>query len=247
MKIIEKLWVWNLPQLLSLFMTVLIIVVLSIIAFIKVKKVKNDKSPTGVALIAESYVKALDDNFDNVADGSIPKAKFYIFTLGTFLVIGNLLPIIGLKPIGSSISVPFTLALMTWMGVFVAGAIHRKRKYIKDVMNPMELIGKFGSLISLSARMYGNLMGGAAILLMVYALVGNITIGGSPFYYLGSIFTPVLHFYFDIFGAVLQAIVFTLLTIVYWKMESEVPEEKPKKFTYKIFKNMKKNKVEHIY
>ncbi|MCU9932045.1 hypothetical protein NWQ34_06635 [Mycoplasmopsis felis] len=64
-----------------------------------------------------------------------------------------------------------------------------------------------------------------------------------PFtYILGVILTPLLHFYFDVFGAILQTLVFTLLTAVYWSLESE-NEVSIKKYLNKDYlKNLVKEK-----
>ncbi|MCU9936989.1 F0F1 ATP synthase subunit A [Mycoplasmopsis felis] len=165
------LFIFDLPQMISLVVTILIILTLSIIIFIKVKKVKKDKAPSGIVLIAEGYVGYIDRTFDEVTSHRLPSARFYIFTLATFLLVGNLTPILGFEPIGTAFSVPLTLAISTWMGVFIAGLIHKKLKYIKEILiKPMDWISKFSPLISLSARMYGNLIGGSTILVMIYGL-----------------------------------------------------------------------------
>ncbi|WP_036430935.1 F0F1 ATP synthase subunit A [Mycoplasmopsis felis] len=250
----NRLFIFDLPQMISLVVTILIILTLSIIIFIKVKKVKKDKAPSGIVLIAEGYVGYIDGTFDEVTSHRLPSARFYIFTLATFLLVGNLTPMLGFEPIGTAFSVPLTLAISTWMGVFIAGLIHKKLKYIKEILiKPMDWIGKFSPLISLSARMYGNLIGGSTILVMIYGLAGFGLMQASnssafPFtYILGVILTPLLHFYFDVFGAILQTLVFTLLTAVYWSLESENEVSHKKISKQGLFKKFSKRKIESIY
>ncbi|TDV24105.1 F-type H+-transporting ATPase subunit a [Mycoplasmopsis mustelae] len=256
----ESLWNWSYPQLFSLIMTVLIIFIICIIVFVKIRKSKPDKAPSGVVQVAEGYVGYIDSTFDEISTGKIPGAKFYIFTLATFLLIGNLLPILGLEPVVTAYSVPLTLALSTWFGIFIAGAIHRKLKYLwAYIKAPWDLISKVPPLISLSFRIYGNIIGGSLILTMMYTafafifhkIPGVSTSEDYPLkFIIGIIFTPFFHLYFDIFDGLLQTLVFTLLTAVYWSIESTAEEEKPKKVQNSqvgIFKKFGKRKIESIY
>ncbi|VEU70311.1 F0F1 ATP synthase subunit A [Mycoplasmopsis glycophila] len=232
---LEKLKEWAQPQLLSLVVTVLVILILSFLIYFKVKKVKHNKAPTGIAFIAEAYVGVIDKQFhDVVGDKRLQKAKTYIFALATFLLVGNAVAFIGLEPIVTSYSVPFTLALASWLGILASGMIYRKWKYLKAFMLPTDVIGKISPLISLSFRIYGNIIGGSCILFLIYAIFGSIgnadAIAGKgfgPVTFIASPLTAAFHFYFDVFGSTLQAYIFTLLTSVYWLIESE-QDEKPK-------------------
>ncbi|QGZ97667.1 F0F1 ATP synthase subunit A [Mycoplasma sp. NEAQ87857] len=242
------------PQLISLIVTVIIIFALSLTAYIKVKKVKPNEAPKGVALIAEAYIGGIESQLDDTFGNNLAKSRVYILTLGTFLLVGNLTTVLGFEPIVTSYSVPFTLALASWLGIFVCGAVYRKWKYLFQLINPLELVGKVSPLISLSFRIYGNIIGGSTVIFMIYALLGYLvgpTIPGStsgPLVFFAPIITPALHFYFDLFGSTLQAYIFTLLTAVYWLVESgTAEEEKPKKSLLtkvKTYFNKKTKKVQ---
>ncbi|TNK90607.1 F0F1 ATP synthase subunit A, partial [Mycoplasmopsis pullorum] len=96
--------------------------------------------------------------------------------------------------------------------------------------NPIDFIGQFSPLISISFRIFGNIIGGSTIMYLIYYLLGyvwQITFHTStPFHFFAPVITPLLHLYFDVFGAFIQAYVFTILTIIYWI--NEVEEETPK-------------------
>ncbi|QCZ36673.1 F0F1 ATP synthase subunit A [Mycoplasma nasistruthionis] len=266
-KIFENAWVWNQPQLLSLCLTVMIVLVISIIVYIKVSKVKENEAPKGVAQIAEAYVGMIDKSFDELTGKTqIQKARLYIFSLGTFIFIGNLVTIFGFEPIVTSYSIPLTLALMTWLGIFITGAIWQKWHYLKSFKNPLDWFGKISPLISLSFRIYGNVIGGAIIILLVYLLGGYVwsQISGvqitnfdqstkEPLYIVSLVISPALHFYFDLFGSTLQAYIFTLLTGVYWVVEStgegenDLASETTKEKKYHLFKRKKLNLETSIY
>jgi len=58
-------------------------------------------------------------------------------------------------------------------------------------------------VISISFRLFGNIMGGSIIILVVSYLVYSLVL------------PPFLYFFFGLFIGTIQAFVFTMLTIVY--------------------------------
>ncbi|MGZ9413813.1 F0F1 ATP synthase subunit A [Mycoplasma sp. 480] len=220
---------WNQPQLFTLFILVFLVVVTSLILYFQIKKTKKDKAPTTVVYITEQYFGIVE----SIVDESGVKGKLstnikpYIFTLFTFLLFGNLLSLFGLEPIGSTYSVTFTLAFVSWSGIFVIGITMQKWRFFKKFLNPLEIISIPAPLISLSFRMFGNIIGGSTILILFYAgtqfVWSLLPIAGfSVFNLPAAIFFAPLIFYFDIFGVVIQAYVFTLLTTTYWSTNAEV-------------------------
>jgi F-type H+-transporting ATPase subunit a len=72
-------------------------------------------------------------------------------------------------------------------------------------MLPLNIIGEIAQILSISFRLYGNILGGAIIIIVV-----------SQLWFVKSIILPpflVLFFGFIIGG--IQAFVFTMLTLVY--------------------------------
>ncbi|CAM9121403.1 F0F1 ATP synthase subunit A [Mycoplasma todarodis] len=230
-KVAKNINKWWQPQLVSLVLVTILLVVIAIIVYSKVKKIKPNEAPKGVAFVAEQYVMGVDNLFKSVAgkDKLQPVAP-YIFTLLTFLMVGNLFGLIGLEPPTTSYSVPLTLGMVSWIGIYVVGIIYQKHRFFKRFANPLELIGQFTPLISISFRLFGNMIGGATIMFLVYHLTGAIW-SHVPYLgeinLLGSLLAPPLHFYFDIFDGIIQGFVFTLLTTVYWSLEATADDERP--------------------
>lgn len=211
------------PQIFSLTLVTLILVIFAIVIYKKVKKQQPDKAPDGFLLITEQYVMGVNNLFKDTTGGSIKKPEPYIFTLLTFLILSNLMGLLGLEPPSTSYSVTLTLALISWIGIYVVGLMYQKLHFFKKYMNPAELIGQFAPLISLSFRLFGNMIGGAAIMYLIYSVTGALwekipVIGELNL--LGSILAPAFHFYFDMFDGLIQAFVFSLLTMVYWTLEA---------------------------
>jgi F-type H+-transporting ATPase subunit a len=99
------------------------------------------------------------------------------------------------------------------MGFFIAhyAGIRAKgfKRYAKDyfepifLMAPLNMIGEIAKVVSISFRLYGNIMGGAIIVLVVSHLVYSL------------ILPPFLIAFFSLFIGTIQAFVFTMLTLVY--------------------------------
>lgn len=211
------------PQIFSMILITLILIVLSIVIYLKVIKQPIDKAPTGIVQMAEQYVMGVDKLFKNVTNQQLPTPSPYIFTLLTFLIAGNLTPLIGFEAITTSYSTTLTLALISWLGIYVVGLVHKRWMFFLRFVNPLESISQFAPLISMSFRLFGNILGGSIIVYLLY-FVTNLFWSKIPIIgeinLLGSLITPVFHAYFDLFSGLIQAYVFTLLTMLYWSLET---------------------------
>ena len=70
---------------------------------------------------------------------------------------------------------------------------------------PINLIGEFAVPLSLSLRLFGNVMSGTVLMGLIYDLLGPYTVA----------YPALLHAYFDLFSGCIQAYVFSMLTMVY--------------------------------
>lgn len=220
----KNLFSWWQPQLITLIYVTIVLVVIAFVVYFKVRKVEPNQAPKGVAFLAEQYVGMFDKEFNGISEGKIDRVGPYIFTLVSFLIIGNTAGLVGLEPVVTSYSVPLTLGIISWVGIYVFGIIHQKTQFFKKYINPIELIGQFSPLISISFRIFGNILGGTILMYMIYlvtsSLWGYIPVVGDV-NLLGMIVAPWFHMYFDIFGALVQSYVFALLTSIYWTQEVE--------------------------
>lgn len=228
---------WNQPQLFTMCILIFLVLVLSLVIYFQIKKVKVDKVPPTIVLLAEDYFLFIDNLVEDISEGKLNVMKRYFFTLFTFLAFGNLLSVFGFETIASSLSVTLTLGIISWTGIFVVGFIFNKLAYIKKyIVNPLNALSATAPLISLSFRLFGNIIGGSAILLVMYHglsyvwhLIPSNAIGvlNVP----AIIIYPPFIFYFDIFGSLVQSFIFTVLTISYWsaEIEEEVKHKKQRK------------------
>lgn len=233
------------PQLITLIYVVLVVSILSIIVYFKVKKIKPNESPKGIALIAEQYVGFFESEFASTTGGRIDRVTPYIFTLVTFMAVGNTSGFLALEPIATSYSIPLILAIVSWLGIYVFGILYQKLAFFKKFLNPIELISQFSPLISLSFRIYGNILGGGIMMFLIY-YVCSVAWGAIPVVgeinLLGMVIAPWFHMYFDLFGSLIQSYIFALLTCIYWSEQVEIGEEMQE--AKKIAKEAKKQKKE---
>ena len=104
--------------------------------------------------------------------------------------------------------------------------------YIKSWFEPLapfvlvNILSKISTLLSLSLRLFGNILSGGILMSVIYQMLGSISkmipfIG--QFNIVGVIIAPVLHFYFDLFSGVMQAYIFITLTISF--IGKELPNQ----------------------
>ena len=101
------------------------------------------------------------------------------------------------------------------------------------VMTPMNIVSEIAQPISLAFRHFGNVAGGGVLTGLIYMSLAGLTnllfgwipglIGQIPFLQVGL--PAFLSIYFDLFSGFVQALVFSLLTMVYVGAANPPPEE----------------------
>lgn len=200
----------------SIVNVVLVVILLSIFALYANKKFKDadtSKKPVGFQNIVEILVEAVNNLVkDTMGEKNMGFAP-YIFTIICFIAVANLLGLTGLTPPTSDFSVTFSLALITFFTTQIM--LFKTRRglggYLKSfgepfvLLTPLNVIGELSNPVSLSFRLFGNIMSGGIIMTLLYSALG----------YFAPIVTPVLHGYFDVFSGLLQTFIFGMLTMIF--------------------------------
>lgn len=188
---------------------------------------KFEKIPKGLQNVLELIV---DGVYGLTAQsmGEEKKNAFapYMGTLMIFLIFANLAGLLGLRPPTADLNTTFALAAITFVMIHGNG-ISRKGVggYFKGfldpipVMLPINIIGELATPISLSFRLFGNIVGGLIIMNLLYGALGGLStmIGIDIPVFMTAIPAP-LHIYFDAFAGILQSFIFTMLTMVFVSM-----------------------------
>ncbi len=185
-----------------------ILIGLSLVARFSLKKT----APTGVQNFLETIVDGLEDF---VVDIMGPEGKHYLSLIGSlflFILVCNLLGLIpGFDSPTANINTTLALALVSFTATHYIGIKRYGFKYIKHFMGPMwalaplmlpiEIISHFARVMSLTFRLFGNMVAKHKLLLVLALL--------AP--YLAPV--PILGL--GLLVAFVQALVFTLLTMLY--------------------------------
>ena len=101
------------------------------------------------------------------------------------------------------------------------------------VMTPMNIISEIASPVSMAFRHFGNVAGGSVLTALIYSALGLLSntllgwipgiIGKIPLFQVGI--PAFLSIYFDLFSGFVQALVFSLLTMIYVGEACPAPEE----------------------
>jgi F-type H+-transporting ATPase subunit a len=137
-----------------------------------------------------------------------------IATLFLYIAVCNLFGLIpGFFPPTASINTTLSCALPVFIFTHYIGIKYHGAKYIKHFLGPVwwmaplifviELIGHFARIMSLSFRLFGNIMGHELVLMILFMLAG-------------AFFAPLPIMAMGIFVSFVQAFVFFLLSIMYF-------------------------------
>jgi len=192
----------------------------------KVKEADPMKKPKGVVLIVEIYAKFIYDYLRSLMPKKYEKNYYpYFAYLFLFLILSNIWGLTGFDAPTSCYSITLAMGLITF-GLIQWNAIQYQGlgPYIKGkLIPPTELLGMVSPLISLSMRLFCNILSGSFIMSLVYQFTSYLSNHLIPFNFLGPILAPVLHCYFDLFSGVIQALVFLTLSTILISIEN--PDE----------------------
>lgn len=194
-----------------LFIVTLVLMIFALVVNSKIKKATEDSKPGLIQNIAEIIVEMLDNMVNGIMGKNARRFVNYIATLFMFVLLCNLSGLLGLRPPTADYGVTLPLGLITF-GLIQFNAIKQSGLgHFKSMFEPIwflfpiNIIGEFAVPLSLSLRLFGNVMSGTVLMGLIYALVGPYTIG----------WPAVLHAYFDVFSGCIQAYVICMLTMVY--------------------------------
>ena len=207
------------PELLSSLVITLILAVLFIVAGKKLKQTDPLARPKGIVLVAETGIKMVYDYMKGLMPHKFEKNYYpYFSMLFAYLLVANLWGLLGFEAPTSNLSITFAFGFITFILIQINTIKHNGvLPYIKDkIWPPTNLISMVSPLLSLSIRIFANILSGSFILALLYSATAGLvkSLVHIPFNFLGPIVAPVLHLYFDVFSGVIQALVFVTLSSI---------------------------------
>ncbi len=173
---------------------------------------KREFLPRPFQIIGEMMVTQIYQLTEDAMDKQ--RAEKYgpmICALFLFMVLSNWLGVIPhLEEPTKDLNTPLSLGIMGFViahyaGIKSKGFKEYAREYFQPMffMMPLNVIGELAKIVSISFRLFGNIMGGSIIILVVSHLTYSLLL------------PPFLNAFFGLFVGTIQAFVFTMLTIVY--------------------------------
>ncbi len=161
---------------------------------------------------AEMIVGFFTDTVDTTMGPKYNKYRAYIMALFCFIMLQNLMGLLGLRNPTADVSVTGTLAVITFCLVqYTKGKTGKFKGYMKSFVEPLpfmlpfNIIGEFANPLALALRLFGNMIAGTVINALIYFALGKLAI----------LIPAIASLYFDIFSAVMQAYIFIMLSMSY--------------------------------
>lgn len=231
-------YIGSFPVTNTLLVAWVIMIFLFLIAFLVRRNLKD--VPKGLQNVVEAAIEALLNFVDSITLNRKQSIKFFplVATIFFFILLSNWVEVVpGLGTIGlrethngKEVIVPFirsssadlnvTIAIATVtviaIQIFGIGAIGVGKHFgkffnfkgpIDFFVGILELVSEFAKIISFSFRLFGNIFAGEVLLTVVLFLVPYIV--------------PLPFLFLEIFVGLVQALVFSMLTLVFLKMAVE--------------------------
>ena len=193
--------------------TLIVMIFILILALAARRAILNAREkPEGV----QNFVELLVETLDNLVQGNMGRhwRPFvnYIGTIMIFIFISNTSGLFGLRPPTADYGTTLALALITFVliqfSAFKTSGFGVFTDLFKPIpiLFPINLIGEFATPLSMSLRLFGNIMAGTIMMALWYGLLPIFAKLGIPAF---------LHMYFDLFSGAIQTFVFAMLTMTF--------------------------------
>jgi len=195
----------------------LLIVDLILLLVVYLVRKKLYERPTKPQILFELLYNFFEDFVKDTLGKNRTHFTPYVLTLFIFIWSCNM---IGLVPIPGFMEPTRNLNVPLGLGIMAVSLVHVLAIKIKGFKNwfkgffeplpflaPLNMVGELSKAVSISFRLFGNILGGAIIMLVVSSLVKFVVL-------------PIgLNLFFGIFVGTIQAFVFTMLALTYIGVE----------------------------
>lgn len=204
----QTLWITTSHACIAVVFLVLLVFIFAANRAIK----KGTEVPTGFQNVVELIVEKLDGMIGSTMGASAPGFRNYIGTIFIFILVCNISGLFGLRPPTADYGTTLALGLMTFTLITFNKFRYKGAKGVLKglcdpwpIWAPINVIGDVAVPISLSLRLFANVLSGVVMMALIYGLLGKLAL----------IWPAALHVYFDLFSGCIQTYVFCMLTMTY--------------------------------
>ena len=188
----------------------------------KVALADATKRPKGLVLVVETGVEMIYNYFKSIMPSRFEKNYYpYFAMMFIYIFISNISGLFGFEAPTSNYSITLAITIITFT-LIQYNALKTKGvfTYIKDIIwPPTNILGTLAPLISLSMRLFGNIVAGSILLSLIYSFTGYLSEYVINFNFLGPLIAPIFHAYFDVFAGFIQTLVFVTLSSILIALE----------------------------
>ena len=194
----------------TLYMSWLTMFIVAAIVFAATRRVQM--IPYGIQNLVEMFIEWLDKLMDaNLGIEGRRISTPFVITLFLYIFIGNELGMmpsifVHLTSPTNDINVALGLSLTVAVATYIIGIIQQGPKYFKHLVSPfalmlpLNLIEELSKPLTMALRLFGNILAGEILLVVLYKLVPWVV--------------PNLWIGFSLIIGFLQACIFTMLTVI---------------------------------
>jgi F-type H+-transporting ATPase subunit a len=156
----------------------------------------------------------------------------YFLSITLYIFIGFLFGLTGLSSPLSYYMNTFTIVLISFILIHYTAIKTNGWKYFKrfiepfPVFLPINLVSIWAPLVSMSFRIFGNILSGFILMSLIYFSLGELSSliftflpAGVNSLWLAPLVAPWFHLYFDLFSALIQTLVFISLSMLFIAQE----------------------------
>jgi F-type H+-transporting ATPase subunit a len=214
---------------------------LSLLAFIVNHIAKHTdplKKPKGLMLLAEMLVGMFDGMVKTYMGPTWKTMASFFMTISMYIFLSFIIGLFGIpSPLlfftNIVVIVSYTFIMIHYTAIKANGWKYFKR-FTEPflIFLPINLVSVWAPLVSMSFRIFGNMIAGYAILSLLYFATGQLSTfllsflpSGFSSLWIAPFIAPWLHLYFDLFGAFIQTTVFITLSMIFIAQEGPGPSK----------------------
>lgn len=221
---IDNLWILNIAGIeIRITETIvntwfIMLVLIAIAVFTRIRLRKFQVIPKGFQNVIEAVIETFDHFASNTLGEKLSYISPWFFTVFVFILSSSVFSVFGLRAPTADWATTFALAFASFIIMLFMGVRHQKGKYLKSffephfIFFPLNLVGELAKPVSLSFRLFGNMLSGTIILTLYYALTPVFVQFGIP---------SLLHAIFDIIFGALQTYIFVIISLMYVRGAAE--------------------------
>ena len=167
----------------SIIIVTIFILLLMVFVNYKLRKYDPLTKPKGIVLLVMMGIQAIENMTKDATNEKVAKQiSPYIFTVIIYIFLANISGLFSIESPTSNFSVTLVLAAITCILIEIfAIKENGVKKYLLGYFEPfapmivINLISKVSTLMSLSLRLFGNVIAGSVLMSVIYQLLASIS------------------------------------------------------------------------